>query len=53
MHVHLFDGHGVLDLASGVTTVRDMGNDLDGLAARIARYDAGTRDRPAPSCAPA
>ena len=46
MHVHLFDGHGVLDLASGVTTVRDMGNDLDGLAARIARYDDGTEIGP-------
>jgi imidazolonepropionase-like amidohydrolase len=42
MHVHLFGGHGALDLASGITTVRDMGNDVDGLAARIARFDAGT-----------
>jgi hypothetical protein len=42
MHVHLGDSDGVLDLATGVTTVRDLGNDLDGLAARMARYDAGT-----------
>jgi imidazolonepropionase-like amidohydrolase len=42
MHVHLFDGHGTLQLASGITTVRDMGNDMTGLAARVARFDAGT-----------
>jgi imidazolonepropionase-like amidohydrolase len=42
MHVHLFPGHGTLQLASGITTVRDMGNDIDQLAARIARFDAGT-----------
>ena len=41
MHVHLHEGEGVFDLASGVTTVRDLGNDLDELAARVARYDAG------------
>ncbi|HEX3757088.1 MAG TPA: amidohydrolase family protein [Kofleriaceae bacterium] len=41
MHVHLHEGEGVLDLASGITTVRDLGNDLDELAARVARYDAG------------
>jgi imidazolonepropionase-like amidohydrolase len=42
MHVHLFPGHGTLQLASGITTVRDMGNDIEQLAARIARFDAGT-----------
>jgi imidazolonepropionase-like amidohydrolase len=42
MHVHLFPGHGTLNLAAGVTTVRDMGNDIEQLAARIARFDAGT-----------
>jgi hypothetical protein len=42
MHVHLTDGDGVLDLASGVTTVRDLGNDIDDLAARMARFDAGS-----------
>jgi imidazolonepropionase-like amidohydrolase len=46
MHVHLFGGQGVLQLASGITTVRDMGNDIDGLAARIARFDAGTEIGP-------
>jgi imidazolonepropionase-like amidohydrolase len=42
MHVHLFDGDGALQLASGITTVRDMGNDIEVLAARIGRFDAGT-----------
>jgi len=42
MHVHLHEGEGVFDLASGVTSVRDLGNDLDELAARGARYDAGS-----------
>ena len=28
MHVHLGDADGILDLAAGVTTVRDVGNDL-------------------------
>jgi imidazolonepropionase-like amidohydrolase len=42
MHVHLHETEGTLHLASGVTTVRDLGNDLDELTARAARYDAGT-----------
>ncbi|MBK7534326.1 MAG: hypothetical protein IPI49_02935 [Myxococcales bacterium] len=29
MHVHLSDGDGLLHLAMGVTTVRDLGNDVD------------------------
>lgn len=42
MHVHLHDDtDGVLALASGVTTVRDLGNDTDELGARIARIAAG------------
>lgn len=42
MHVHeLSAADGLLQLASGVTTVRDLGNDMKGLAARIARFDAG------------
>jgi predicted amidohydrolase YtcJ len=51
MHVHLREGQGVLELASGITTVRDMGNDIDTLAARIARFDAGT-ELTRMSCAP-
>jgi cytosine/adenosine deaminase-related metal-dependent hydrolase len=42
MHVHLRATDGVLALASGVTTVRDLGNDADDLGARIARIAAGT-----------
>jgi imidazolonepropionase-like amidohydrolase len=46
MHVHLSDVDGVLQLASGITTVRDLGNDIDDLTARVARYDAGTEIGP-------
>jgi imidazolonepropionase-like amidohydrolase len=46
MHVHLHEGEGLLDLASGVTTVRDLGNDFDELNTRVARYDAGTEIGP-------
>jgi hypothetical protein len=46
MHVHLSDDDGLLDLAMGVTTVRDLGNDADALAARMARFDAGTEVGP-------
>jgi hypothetical protein len=42
MHVHLHETEGALHLASGVTTVRDLGNDPGDLDARVARYDAGT-----------
>jgi cytosine/adenosine deaminase-related metal-dependent hydrolase len=42
MHVHLFDGQGLLHLASGVTSVRDLGNNMAELDARVARFDAGT-----------
>jgi imidazolonepropionase-like amidohydrolase len=42
MHVHVQDTTGVLALATGVTTVRDLGNDIDELGARIARIAAGT-----------
>jgi len=46
MHVHLFDGDGALQLASGITSVRDLGNDITNLGARIARFDAGTEIGP-------
>lgn len=42
MHVHLRDGDGAIYLASGVTTVRDLGNDVDELSARVARFDDGS-----------
>lgn len=33
---------GALDLANGVTSARDMGNDTDSFLARVARYDDGS-----------
>ena len=45
MHTHLdFTGEedGVLNLASGVTTVRDMASSIDDAVSRRARADAGT-----------
>ena len=39
MHAHLGDVDGVLDIASGVTTVRDVGNDPDKLDDWKKRYD--------------
>ena len=42
MHVHLGDwDDGVLHLAAGVTTVRDMANDIDHLHDLHARFDSG------------
>ena len=42
MHVHLSAGDGILDIANGVTTVRDMGNDMDALLAMKKSFDEGT-----------
>ncbi|MGE5346868.1 MAG: amidohydrolase family protein [Acidithiobacillales bacterium] len=43
MHVHVgSDVDGVLYLASGVTSVRDLGNDLPTITARRERFDSGT-----------
>ncbi len=41
MHSHTEDSDGVLDIASGVTTVRDVGNDPDQLDDRKHRFDTG------------
>jgi hypothetical protein len=41
MHVHLGDVDGILDLAAGITTVRDMGNDMTELLQRRRRFDSG------------
>jgi hypothetical protein len=46
MHSHIGDGDGLLFLAAGVTTVRDLGNDIKDLTERVARYDAGTEVGP-------
>jgi hypothetical protein len=40
-HVHLGDGDGLLHLAAGVTSARDMANDETALPARVARFDRG------------
>ncbi|HEX8234161.1 MAG TPA: amidohydrolase family protein [Caulobacteraceae bacterium] len=42
MHVHISDNsEGLLQLAAGVTSVRDLANDIEELAARKARFDSG------------
>lgn len=41
-HQHMSGVDGLLDLANGVTSARDLANDNDALLARVARYDAGT-----------
>jgi imidazolonepropionase-like amidohydrolase len=41
MHQHLHDDAGLLDLAAGITTVRDMGNPPDNLAQLIDGYESG------------
>jgi imidazolonepropionase-like amidohydrolase len=40
MHVHLGNVDGILDLAAGVTSVRDMANDIDQLADLRRRWDS-------------
>jgi hypothetical protein len=42
MHVHIGESDGILQLAAGVTTVRDLGNTIADLTARIARFEDGT-----------
>lgn len=47
MHVHLLDrAEGVLDLLAGVTSVRDMGNDVEGLQKLTQSFDDGSRPGP-------
>jgi imidazolonepropionase-like amidohydrolase len=41
-HQHFSDNSGALDLANGVTSARDMGNDTDEFLGRLARFDAGS-----------
>ena len=42
MHVHMTEDEGLLHLAAGVTTVRDMANDMDETLARRRRIAEGT-----------
>lgn len=47
MHVHLQNFYSsILHLTAGVTTVRDLGNDVDDLMARRARIEAGDEAGP-------
>lgn len=46
MHVHLGPNDGLLHLAAGVTSVRDMANDIDMLSAMQQRFDEGTEIGP-------
>jgi len=46
MHVHLSANDGVLHMAAGVTSVRDMANDMDRLMAMRDRFNAGTEIGP-------
>jgi hypothetical protein len=41
-HQHFGDIDGALDLANGVTSARDMANDLESFPKRVARFDEGT-----------
>jgi hypothetical protein len=41
-HQHFSDIDGPLDLATGVTSSRDMANDTDSFLKRVARFDDGT-----------
>jgi imidazolonepropionase-like amidohydrolase len=41
MHVHLGQNDGLLDIAAGVTTVRDLGNDPDRVDAQARAWDEG------------
>jgi imidazolonepropionase-like amidohydrolase len=42
MHAHIGDADGALNIGSGVTTARDVGNDPDKLDDQKKRYDEGT-----------
>ncbi|HKE47005.1 MAG TPA: amidohydrolase family protein [Rhodanobacteraceae bacterium] len=45
-HQHFGDIDGMLDLANGVTSSRDMANDTDAFLKRVERFDAGTEIGP-------
>ncbi|MGZ7084658.1 MAG: amidohydrolase family protein, partial [Candidatus Angelobacter sp.] len=46
MHVHVQPGDGLLHMACGVTSVRDLANDTDALLQMRSRFDAGTEIGP-------
>lgn len=45
-HQHFSEFDGLLDIANGVTSARDMANDTDGFLARVARFDDGSEIGP-------
>ncbi|MEP7044121.1 MAG: amidohydrolase family protein [Dokdonella sp.] len=45
-HQHFSDTDGLLDLANGVTSSRDMANDTDAFPKRVARFDDGSEIGP-------
>lgn len=45
-HQHFSDVDGLLDLANGVTSARDLANDTDAFLARVARFDDGSEIGP-------
>src|SRR4029077_10835927 len=45
-HQHFSDIDGMLDLANGVTSARDMANDTDGFLKRVERFDDGSEIGP-------
>jgi cytosine/adenosine deaminase-related metal-dependent hydrolase len=46
MHVHLGPNDGLLHISCGVTSVRDLGNDIDELGKMRSRYENGTEIGP-------
>lgn len=46
MHVHLGPNDGLLDISCGITSVRDLGNDIDQLGKMRSRYENGTEIGP-------
>jgi Amidohydrolase family len=46
MHAHLFPENAYLDVATGVTTVRDLGNSIDELTKLRQQIDSGTQIGP-------
>ncbi len=46
MHVHLQDDDGLMNIANGITSVRDLGSEMDSALARKARWDAGAEIGP-------
>jgi hypothetical protein len=46
VHKHYGDADGLLDIATGITSARDLANDTEEFPARVKRFDAGTEIGP-------